>query len=292
MDPSNAPECFNDGLNYTFDKVKGNKMAHMAMVKPYLPRPGELRLEPFTGELDLLGDEDGITIIYPLDGDESIIQADDTPYADDMIDGSQINENYIGPDNNPVIIAEAEAPSVEQAPSISDRARSLWDQVRGRRNKKKTVPPPETVEAQETLDNRSSQHTPETATQHSPPRERRHGLRARHKLTKKENGVFVKLTPRNRREIYNESGDDTEPEDSEDERLTTTLRDIVAKKDTGQIETSTEYHQTPIQSLKRSRLQRNRNTLKRHSSFQTSTLREQRHKILGRGRGILTIQRR
>ena len=103
--PVKCTGVFNDGLNYTFDKVKGNKMAHMAMVKAYLPRPGETRLEPFTGELDLLGDEDGITIIHPLGGDESIIQADDTPYADDMIDGSSINENYIGPDNAPVAVA-------------------------------------------------------------------------------------------------------------------------------------------------------------------------------------------
>ena len=227
--PVKCTGVFNDGLNYTFDKVKGNKMAHMAMVKPYLPRPGETRLEPFTGELDLLGDEDGITIIYPLGGDESIIQADDTPYADDLIDGPEINENYIGPDNNPVVYAEAEAPTVTNMTRVRNQARSLWSHVtrRGRRK------PPEIDEGstgkQETLDNQSVHETVETAVHSSPPRVRRTGLRDRNKLTKRVNGEFVKRTRHDRHEIYNESGGESEEPNSEDERLTVQLRDIIAK---------------------------------------------------------------
>ena len=81
-------------------------------------------------------------------------------------------------------------------------------------------------------------------------------MRARNKLTKRQNGVFVKLERDDHHEIYNESGDESEKEDSEDERLTNTMRDIVAKKD---VNPDAGKFQIPsdmsILNLKRSRLQ-------------------------------------
>ena len=48
-------------------------------------------------------------------------------------------------------------------------------------------------------------------------------------MTKKENGVFVKRQRKDHHEIYNESADESDEANSEDERMTATLRDIVAK---------------------------------------------------------------
>ena len=79
-----------------------------------------------------------------MGGDESIIQADDTPYADDMIEGSSINENYIGPDNAPVAMAPPDNSVAMETQSISDRARTLWNRVT--RAKKKLPPATKTTD--------------------------------------------------------------------------------------------------------------------------------------------------
>ena len=117
--PVRCTGVFNDGLNYTFDKVSGNAIAHHSMVKRYLPRPGEAKLFPFTGELQLTSGEDGVTIIEPANEEDSAIDLAE-PYEDENVDNdgdAEINENYIPPDNAPIITIPPTTPVPQDVPS-------------------------------------------------------------------------------------------------------------------------------------------------------------------------------
>ena len=63
--PVKCTGIFNDGIHYTFDKVVDNKKVHFSMIKPHIPKKGEPEIIPLRSQIEILGGDNGITIIYP-----------------------------------------------------------------------------------------------------------------------------------------------------------------------------------------------------------------------------------